>query len=282
MKQKSGITTRSENLFKGERIFIASMFAVLGIYTAFVVFILGGVFFYTDMASIQKTLFAPETLFAIKLSLVTSLITTFLAILVAIPAGYCLSRYEFRGKAIIDTLIDLPIVLPPLVVGMCLLIFFALPLGAFIENNTTRFIFAVPGIILAQFSISASFAIIAVRAAFDNVDPRYEDAARMLGCSKIQAFTHITLPLVKTGIVSGAVMTWTRAVGEYVPVLLIAGATRGKTTTMPVAIFLEFEVGNIEGTVGLTIIFLLLSAIYLAIFKNLGFRVGRNLARGQN
>jgi len=118
-----------------------------------------------------------------------------------------------------------------------------------------------------------------VRAAFDNVDPRCEDAARMLGCNKIQAFTHITLPLVKTGIVSGAIMTWTRAVGEYVPVLLVAGATRGKTTTMPVAIFLEFEVGNIEGAVGLTILFLLLSAIYLTIFKNLGLRVGRPLEK---
>jgi len=262
-----------------QKIFVGLMFAMLGIYTVFIMVILGGVFFYTDMSSIWKSLLDPETVFAMKLSFITSLITTFLSVLVAVPTGYCLSRYEFKGKAVIDTLIELPIVLPPLVVGMCLLIFFALPLGGFIEENTTRFIFAVPGIILAQFSISASFAVISVRAAFDNVDPRCEDAARMLGCNKIQAFTHITLPLVKTGIVSGAIMTWTRAVGEYVPVLLVAGATRGKTTTMPVAIFLEFEVGNIEGAVGLTILFLLLSAIYLTIFKNLGLRVGRPLEK---
>ncbi|MCP4051351.1 MAG: ABC transporter permease subunit, partial [bacterium] len=215
-----------------------------------------------------KNVTSDSTLFAIKLSLITSVITTCLAIIVAIPTGYCFSHYEFRGKQILDTLIELPIVLPPLVVGLCLLVFFNTMPGRFIENNILRFVFSVPGIVLAQFSISCSFAIIAIKEAFNNLDPRYEEAARTLGCNKVEAFTKVVLPLIKTGIVSGGVMTWTRAVGEFVPILLLCGAQRGKTEIMPIAIFLEFEVGNIEGAVGLTIIFLLLSSLYLALFKN--------------
>ena len=120
----------------------------------------------------------------------------------------------------------------------------------------------------AVISISASFAVIAIKEAFNNLDPRYEQAARTLGCNKVTAFTKVVFPLIKTGIVSGGVMTWTRAVGEFVPILLLCGAQRGKTEIMPIAIFLEFEVGNIEGAVGLTIIFLVLSSLYLALFKN--------------
>ena len=213
-------------------------------------------------------------MFAVRLSLFTSLITTALALIVGLPAGYCLSRYKFRGKGIIETLIDLPIVLPPLIVGMCLLIFFSTAPGRFIESNIIRFVFSVPGIILAQFSISASFGILALRASFDSVDTRYEDAARTLGCTRVQTFLKITLPLVRRGIVSGGVIVWTRAVGEFVPILLLCGAQKGKTYIMPTAIFVEFELGNVEGAVALTIVFLILSAVYLSVFRRVGLRVG--------
>jgi molybdate transport system permease protein len=192
----------------------------------------------------------------------------------AIPAGYVLSRYNFKGKAIIDVILDLPITLPPLIIGMCLLVFFSTRPGNFIQDHIIRFVFSVPGIVLAQFAISASFALYALREAYDGVDPRYEDAARTLGCNKVQAFFRVTLPLVKTGIISGAVMTWTRAVGEFVPILLLCGASQGRTDILPVAIFLQFEQGDIEMAVSLTIIFLVLSALYLTVFKKLGLKAG--------
>jgi molybdate transport system permease protein len=199
---------------------------------------------------------------------------TSLAILIAIPAGYLLSRYDFKGKAIVDVILDLPITLPPLIIGMCLLVFFSYGAGQFIQENIIRFVFSVPGIVLAQFSISASFALYALREAYDAVDPRYEDAARTLGCSKVQAFFKVLLPLVKPGIISGAVMTWTRAVGEFVPILLVCGASQGRTDILPIAIFMDFEQGDIEGAVALTIIFLIISAIYLSMFRKLGLKAG--------
>lgn len=260
---------------KQERYFSGIISVSLIVYALFVVILVSSVFFYTNPQDVFRSFISGDTLFAIKLSLITSLISTALALLIALPASYCLSRYNFRGKGIIETLIDLPIVLPPLVVGICLLVFFSTAPGRFIETHITQFVFSVPGIVLAQFSISASFAVLALRASFDNIDERYEEAARTLGCNKVQAFFRITLPLVKTGFISGGVMAWTRAVGEFVPILLLCGAQKGRTDIMPIAIFLQFQKGNVEGAVALTIVFLILSAIYLTLFRKIGLLTGR-------
>jgi molybdate transport system permease protein len=259
---------------KGEGVFNGVAMAALALYVLFIVVIIGSVVLYTSPRLLWEGIIAPETLFSIKLSLWTSVLTTFLAITMSIPAGYVLSRYHFRGKAIVDVILDLPITLPPLIIGMCLLVFFSTGPGHFVQDHVMKFVFSVPGIVLAQFSISASFALYALRESYDAVDPRYEDAARTLGCNKVQAFFKVTLPLIKPGIISGAVMTWTRAVGEFIPILLLCGASQGKTDILPVAIFLKFEQGEIENAVSLTIIFLVLSAIYLTMFKKLGLKAG--------
>ncbi len=261
-------TPKSEGVFNG-----ISM-GFLSLYVLFIVVIIGSVVVYTNPKTLLEGIFSPATLFSIKLSLWTSVLTTVLAILMSIPAGYVLSRYNFKGKAIIDVIIDLPITLPPLIIGMCLLVFFSTRAGHFIQDHVIKFVFSVPGIVLAQFSISASFALYALREAYNAVDPRYEEAARTLGCNKVQAFFRVTLPLIRPGIISGAVMTWTRAVGEFVPILLVCGASQGRTDILPVAIFLQFEQGDIEMAVSLTIIFLVLSAIYLSLFKKLGLKGG--------
>ena len=261
-------------LGKGEGIFNSVAVTALAIYVVFIVVIIGSVVFYTTPKHLLEGILAPTTFFSIKLSLWTSVLTTILAILMSIPAGYILSRYNFKGKAIVDVILDLPISLPPLIMGMCLLVFFSTGAGNWIQENIITFVFSPPGIVLAQFSIAASFALYALREAYDAVDPRYEDAARTLGRNKVQAFFKVTLPLIKTGIITGAVMTWTRAVGEFVPILLVCGASQGRTDILPIAIFLQFEQGDIEMAVALTIIFLVLSAIYLSVFKKLGLKAG--------
>ena len=259
---------------KSEGIFNGVAMSAQAVYVIFIVIIIGSVVLYTSPKLLLKGILAPTTLFSIRLSLWTSVVTTTLAILMSIPAGYILSRYDFKGKAIVDVILDLPITLPPLIIGMCLLVFFSTRPGQFVQDHVIRFVFSVPGIVLAQFAISASFALYALREAYDAVDPRYEDAARTLGCNKVQSFFRVTLPLIKPGIISGAVMTWTRAVGEFVPILLVCGASQGRTDILPIAIFLQFEQGDIEMAVALTIIFLVLSAIYLSVFKKLGLKAG--------
>jgi molybdate transport system permease protein len=268
-------------VLQSDKVFTGVTYTSLIAYGLFVVAVVGSILIYTSPGDVLSSFLSEDILFAIRLSLMTSVISTALALLVALPAGYCLSRFNFRGKTVIETLIDLPIVLPPLIVGMCLLIFFNLAPGRFIESHITKFVFSVPGIVLAQFSISASFAVLALRASFDSVDQRYEEAARTLGCTKTQAFFKVTLPLIRPGFISGGVMVWTRAVGEFVPILLLCGAQRGKTYILPIAIFVEFELGAVGKAAALTIVFLVLSVIYLSLFRRVGLRaVGLQARRG--
>lgn len=253
-----------------ERLFTVFIFAFLLTYATFVMAILLADVFYVESGELIKTLLSSETFFAIKLSFITSIISTFLAVLFAVPVAYALSRYEFPGKAVIDTIIDLPMVLPPLIIGVSLLVFFNTSLGRFLEGHGLRLVYTVPGIILAQFAISSSFAVRATKAAYDNVDVRYELAARSLGCTKFQAFYKVTVPLSKNGMIAGAIMTWARAVGEFVPILIFCGAMRFKTEILPTAIFLRLEMGDIQGSVALTIIMMVISVIALLMFKKFG------------
>ncbi|OEU83300.1 MAG: hypothetical protein BA865_03935 [Desulfobacterales bacterium S5133MH4] len=254
----------------GERLFTVFIFGFLLTYATFVMVILLADVFYVELGELVKALLSSETFFAIKLSFITSIISTFLAVLFAVPVAYALSRYEFPGKATIDTIIDLPMVLPPLIIGVSLLVFFSTSAGRFLEARGFRLVYTVPGIVLAQFAISSSFAVRAMKAAYDNIDVRYELAARSLGCTKFQAFYKVIIPLSRNGMIAGAVMTWARAVGEFVPILIFCGAMRFKTEILPTAIFLHLEMGDIQGSVALTIIMMVISLVALLIFKKIG------------
>jgi molybdate transport system permease protein len=254
----------------GEGLFTVAIFSLLLAYGGFILAVLLSDIFYVQSGELIEALLSSETHFAVKLSFFTSIISTGLAVLFAVPGAYALSRYDFPGKAVIDTVIDLPIVLPPLIVGVSLLVFFNTGVGRWLEDHGLRLVYTVPGIILAQFSISSSFAVRAMKAAYDHIDPRYELAARSLGATKFQAFYKVIIPLAKNGMIAGIVMTWARAVGEFVPILIFAGATRFKTEVLPTAIFLKIEVGDIQGAVALTIIMMAIALAALLLFKKIG------------
>ncbi len=254
----------------GEGLFLLLIFSFLFTYILFIVAILMADVFYVNPGILVKTLIARETLFAIKLSFFTSIISTFFSMLFAIPAAYALSRHDFRGKNIIDTIIDIPMILPPLIMGVSLLVFFDTAVGNFLEAHGLRLVYTVPGIIVAQFVISSAFGVRAMKAAYDNIDIRYEQSARSLGCTSFQAFYKVTVPLARTGLLAGGIMTWARAVGEFVPILIFCGAQRFKTEVLSTAIFLRLEVGDIQGSVSLTIIMMVISLIALLILKRLG------------
>jgi molybdate transport system permease protein len=241
----------------------ASFFLVL--YSVFILGILGSNLFFTDLATVVKSFFSNKTFHSIYLSLGTSIVATLSAIIVGIPAGYALSRFKFPGKKVFDMIINIPITLPPLVAGLSLLIFFSTGMGRWIEANIVDFSFKVTGIVLAQFIISASFAVITLKLTFDEVEESYEIAARSLGCNRFQAFWKITLPSARYGIASAVILTWSRAIGEFVPILLFCGAMEGKTDILPIAIFLNIEVGNLEGAIGLMMIFIILCLAVLPL-----------------
>ena len=220
--------------------------------------------FYIDVGAIGEVVRSRPVLAAMELSLLTSGATLGLVVFFAVPMGYALSRYRFPGHAAADTIVDLPIVLPPLVIGVSLLVFFQTPPGRWIEGLGVTFVYTVSGIVLCQFLVSASYGIRAAKAAFDAADPRLERVALTLGCTPLRAFWLVALPMARHGIVAGAIMAWARAVGVFGPLMVFAGAVRMHTEVMPTTIYLELSVGRIEVALAVAMVMLAGSAIALA------------------
>jgi molybdate transport system permease protein len=213
----------------------------------------------------------PEIRYAIRLSLISCTISTILSLWVAVPLGYLLARTRFPGKTIVDTLLDVPIVLPPLVMGLSLLILFQTRLGKDVQSFVTV-TYQVPAVILAQFAVSAAFAVRTMRVTFEQLPARTEQVARTLGCSRHQAFWLVVLPEARPGVVTAATLAWARALGEFGPILVFAGATRMRTEVLPTTVFLELSVGKIEAALAVSLLMIVVAAAVLILTRAFGLR----------
>lgn len=196
-----------------------------------------------------ETLFNERTFFSIRLSVSAATIATLISLCIAIPSAYALSRCHFPGKGIIDTMLELPMIVSPAALGAMLLIFFSNPAGSWLQQHGVQFVFAFPGIILAQFITTAGIATRLIKAAMDEIPGKYEDVASSLGASPLKSFLTVTLPLSKRGIIAGAILTWAKALGEFGATITIAGSMAMKTETIPIAIFMSLSNADIERTV---------------------------------
>ena len=252
------------------RLFAAAMLSFVALFVvgwlALVVSDIG----YTNWHAVDEVLFSKEIRAALWLSLWTSGATVMIGLLFAIPMGYALSRYRFPGHAIVDSIVDLPILLPPLVVGLSLLVFFQTGVGRWIEENGVKFVFERSGIILCQFLVSASFGIRAVKLTFDGIDPRIEHVAMTLGCSRTGAFFRVALPMAQRGIIAGAILIWTRAFGIFGPLMVLVGAVRMRTEVLPSTVYLEQAVGRIEVALAVAILMLALATVALVGVRIVG------------
>ena len=192
-----------------------------------------------------------------------------LALLLAVPVGYLLGRGRFPGKPLLDALLDIPIVLPPMVVGLCLLIFFQTPAGKLIER-AVPFTYTVAGVVLAQFVIGAAFAVRTMRGVFDQLSSRPEDVAMTLGCSRGQAVWLVTLPSARRGMFAAFSIAWARSLGEFGPILVFAGATRMKTEVLPTSVFIELSVGRLEAAVAVSLLMVALALVVLVAVRIAG------------
>jgi molybdate transport system permease protein len=252
---------------RGDRAFRVVTISALTVLTLFFVVIIISLLTYTDWRTIGSAILSPDTLFAIKLSLATATITTVLAVAMAIPVAYAISKNNFFGKNLVDSLLDLPIVISPIALGAALLVFFNTPLGVAINNDVLRFVFSVPGIVLAQFTIVSALAIRLLKSTFDGIDMRYEQVARTLGCSKPEAFFRVVLPLAKNGLIACGILTWARAVGEFGATVTLAGATAMRTETLPISIFLNLSSANIGQAIALILILVVISLGALLLIR---------------
>ena len=209
-----------------------------------------------------------EIFFAVKLSLLTATVSAVMAVLVALPVAYMLSRYRFPGKALLDTLLDLPIVLSPIALGALLLVFFNTPLGRGVDAVFGPFVFEVRGIIVAQFFVVVGLAIRLLKTTMDGIDPEYELLARSLGCDKPRAFIRVVLPLAARGTLAAFLLVWGRAIGEFGATVMLAGATTMKTETLPVAIYLNFESADISSAMMFIGILVVMSFAILFVVRH--------------
>lgn len=261
--------------------------ALLGIplvgYLILICGLIGAVFVVIAMqpGAVREAFSDPALLYAIKLSLLSSAVSTLLAIVVAVPAGYVLSRHRFPGHFFLDTVLDLPIVLPPLVMGLCVLIMFNLgdktqawllaKIGYSVSwRLSDPFIYQPLGIVLVQFVVGCAFAVRVIKAGFDALNPQYEEVAMTLGANRRQAFFKVVIPNIAPSLVAGAVITWSRIFGLFGPILLVAGTMRFRTEIMPTTIFLETSIGRIEVALVVGAFMILISMTTLLIFKRLG------------
>ncbi|WP_292737982.1 ABC transporter permease [Methanocalculus sp.] len=200
---------------------------------------------------------------ALWLSITTAIISMAIVILIGTPTAYFHSRSCYPGKSFVDTLIDLPLVLPPAVAGLALLLLFGRTglLGKYLNVIGIDIAFTTVAVILAQIFVASPFYIRQAKALFEQLDPAYEETAKTLGSSSLRTFLFIILPLCATGLTSGAIMTFARALGEFGATIMFAGNLPGITQTMPLAIYAAMQ-GDFDVAITISV---LLVAISLAI-----------------
>ena len=225
---------------------------------------------YTSPLQLFAALSSREIRHAVSLTLVTAGLSAVLSLLVAVPLGYLLSRYEFRGKRWINAILDIPVVLPPLVVGLSLLILFQTAPLRFFEKHVFAVTYAVPSIILAQFTVAAAFAVRVLQAAFNQMTPRTEQVALTLGCTRSQAFFRVVLPEARRAVLAAFAIAWARSLGEFGPVLVFSGATRMKTEVLSTTVFLELSVGRLDAAVAVSLLMIIIAIVVLVLLQHLG------------
>jgi molybdate transport system permease protein len=218
-------------------------------------------------SSIQQ----PEVFLALQLSLVTTCASTLLAVLFGLPVAYVLARMHFPGRKLLETLVTIPTVLPPVVAGVALLLTFGRVglIGRYLDLFGITLPFTTAAVVMAQVFVSSPFFVNSARAGLEQLDTRYEQAAYTLRASPFYAFRRVVLPLIRPALLSGIGLAWARALGELGATITFAGNFPGITQTMPIAVYIAAET-DIDTAVAISVV---LMAVSFAVL--LALRVGR-------
>jgi molybdate transport system permease protein len=240
----------------GERslVALATLFALflgLPVFTLVVRAVLDG--------SLQVAVASPVVLDALWLSLVTTAVSLVITVTFGLPLAIVLARRTFRGKGWLEAIVDLPIVMPPAVAGLALLLVFGRRglLAAPFEALGFSVPFTTIAVILAQTFVSAPFFIRSARTGIAGVDRDLEDAARVDGASERQLFRAITIPLASAALAAGLVMSWARSLGEFGATIMFAGNIEGRTQTLPLVVYGEFQAGSLDASIAAAAILVL-------------------------
>jgi molybdate transport system permease protein len=218
--------------------------------------------------SVWQALAKPVVLEALKLSMLTSAVVLFLALALGSPLALLLARQRFRGIVVLDSLVDLPIVLPPAVAGLALLLTFGRRglLGTALAAVGIELPFTTAAVVMAGLFVAAPFYVRAARSGFLSVPPELEEAARVEGASEWQVFRFVTVPVAAPALFGGAILCWARALGEFGATIMFAGQFIGRTQTMPLAIYAALE-NDLDAALALSIVLLAISFALLVLFR---------------
>jgi molybdate transport system permease protein len=217
---------------------------------------------------LAEYLASPVVAAALRLSLLTTAATVLLAVALGTPIAYLLARYRFPGRALVDTLLDLPMVLPPAVAGVALLMTLGRRglLGPTLAALNVEIGFTTTAVVLAQLFIAAPFYVKAAKHGFEAVDPALEQVAAISGASALQTFRYVTVPLALPALLGGVVMAWARALGEFGATIMFAGSFQGRTQSMPLAIYAALE-SDPDAAIALSVLLLAIAGVMLLAFR---------------
>jgi molybdate transport system permease protein len=196
---------------------------------------------------------------ALGLSLVTTAASLVLTVVIGLPLAVVLARRRFPGKWLVETIVDLPIVLPPSVAGLALLLVLGRrgALAGPLQAAGIDIAFTTIAVVLAQTFVSAPFFVRSARAGIAAVDRDLEDAARVDGASEAQLFRGITVPLAAGALAAGLVMSWARSLGEFGATIMFAGNVEGRTQTLPLVVYAHFQAGDLDASIAAAAILVL-------------------------
>jgi molybdate transport system permease protein len=248
--------------------FPALLVVTLALALCFLTLPVVAIFADTGPARLVASLDDAAALDALRLSLQTS--TTALAVIVVVgtPAAWLLATREFRGRAVVVTLVELPLVLPPAVAGIGLLAALGPRglLGGTLESAGVRLVLQTAGVVVALTFVAAPFYLRQAQAAFAAVEPTWLDASRTLGAGEAATFWRVAIPSAMPGLVAGVALAWGRALGEFGATLMFAGSFRGVTQTVPLAIYERFAT-DFTGALALSAVLVAVSAALLLAVK---------------
>lgn len=247
---------------------------LLIIATAFIALPIASLFIKSPLDTTLRSLHDPMVMDALKLSLMTSTLTMAIVVLIGTPVAYVNARFHYLGREVADSLIDLPVIMPPAVAGIALLMAFGRMgiLGHYLNAYGISIAFTTLAVIIAQVFVSSPFYIRQARTSFEDIDRSFENASRTLGASRVYTFFHVILPIAGNGLISGAIMAFARSLGEFGATIMFAGNFQGRTQTMPLAIYTAMQ-GDLDVSLCLALILVAISFLIIAIVKTLTRRM---------
>ena len=248
---------------------VVACIPLLFIGSAILTIIAGGI------THIGEAVTSEEVLFSLRMSVTTSTISTTICLLLALPTAYAFTRTNMPLKGVAETLLQLTLSLPYILLGVALLLMFSSPFGKALRDVGFAVVFQPTGIVFAQLIVNLPFAIRMIRTAFGDANPRMEFVAKTLGASSFTVFRTIMLPVCRNSIISTFVLTWARGMGEFGATLMLVGVTRMRTETLSGNVYLAISSGNTDMAMATAMIMLLVSAATLVIANVLSKPVGQ-------